>query len=94
MFCLADTIVRSKKWTITKSLLSRLDAFDMWIYRSVLKISCRPTGKIINDDVLRRMGTNREITIICIGHTIKNHNTSQIQQISGKIKVEDPVDGR
>ena len=43
----------------SKSLLFRLDAFEMWIYRRVLKISW--TAKIINEEVLRRMGTGREI---------------------------------
>ena len=38
-------------WTITKSLLSRLDAFEMWIYRRVLKISW--TKKITNEKVLK-----------------------------------------
>ena len=33
----------AETWTITKSLLSRLDAFAMWIYRRILKIL--PTRK-------------------------------------------------
>ena len=44
---------------ITKSLLFRLDAFEMLVYRRVLKISW--TEKITNEEVLRRMGTGREI---------------------------------
>ena len=28
----------AETWTITKYLLSRLDAFEMWVYRRVLKI--------------------------------------------------------
>ena len=47
----------AETWTITKSLLSRLDAFEMWVYRRVLKISW--TDKITNEEVLRRMGTDR-----------------------------------
>ena len=31
--------INLKTWTITKSLLFRLDAFEMWVYRRVLKIS-------------------------------------------------------
>ena len=49
----------AETWTITKSLLSRLDAFEMWVYRRVLKISW--TEKITNEEVLRRIGTDREI---------------------------------
>ena len=49
----------AETWTITKSQLSRLDAFEMWVYCRVLKISW--TEKITNEEVLRRMGTGREI---------------------------------
>ena len=68
-------------------MLSRLDAFDMWVYRRVLKISW--TEKITNEEVLRRVGTGREIVrqfktrkLQYIGHLIR-HNSSQIQLIEG-----------
>ena len=77
-------------WTITKSLLSKLDAFKMWVYRRVLKISW--TEKITNEEVLRRMGTGREIVrqfktrkLQYLGHLIR-HNSSQIKLIEGKIE--------
>ena len=83
----------AETWTITKSLLSKLDAFKTWVYRRVLKISW--TEKITNEEVLRRMGTGREIVrqfktrkLQYLGHLIR-HNTSQIKLIEGKI--EDPV---
>ena len=78
----------AETWTIKKSLLSRLDAFEMWVYRRVLKISWME--KITNEEVLRRMGTGREIvrqfktrTLQYLGHLIR-HNTSQIQLIEGR----------
>ena len=77
-------------WTITKPLLSRLDAFEMWVYRRVLKISW--TEKITNEEVLRRMGTGRDIVrqfktrkLQYLGHLMRL-NTSQIQLIEGKIE--------
>ena len=80
----------AETWTTTKSLLSRLDAFEMWVYRRVLKISW--TEKITNEEVLRRKGTGREIVrqfktrkLQYLGHLIR-HNTSQIQLIEGKIE--------
>ena len=80
----------AETWTITKSLLSRLDAFEMWVYRRVLKISW--TAKIINEEVLRRMGTGREIVrqfktrkLQYLGHLIR-HNSTQLQLIEGKIE--------
>ena len=91
MLCLADTILWSRDArTITKSLLSRLDAFEIWIYRRVLKISWME--KITNEEVLRRMGTDRDILrqfkmrkLQYLGHLIR-HNASQLQLIEGKIK--------
>ncbi len=47
----------SLTWPITKSLLPRLGAFEMWVYLRVLKISW--AEKITNEEVLRRMGTGR-----------------------------------
>ena len=86
MLYLANTIL----WSTTESLLSRLDAFEMWVYRRVLEISW--TEKITNEEVLRRMGTGREIVrqfktrkLQYLGHLIR-HNTSQIQLIEGKIE--------
>ena len=80
----------AETWTITKSLLSRLDAFEMWVYRRVLKISW--TEKIANEDVLRRMETGREIVrqfktrkLQYLGHLIR-HKSTQLQLIEGKIE--------
>ena len=80
----------AETWTITKSLLSRLDAFEMWVYRRVLKISW--AEKITNEEVLRRMGTGREIVrqfktrkLQYLGHLVR-HNSSQLQLIEGKIE--------
>ena len=78
----------AETWTITKSLMSKLDAFEMWIYRRVLKISW--TEKITKEEVLRRMETCREIVrqfkmrkLQYLGHLIR-HNTSQL--IKGNIE--------
>ena len=75
----------AETWTITKSLLSRLDAFEMWIYRRVLKTSW--TENITNEEVLRRMETGGEIVrqfktrkLQYLGHLIR-HNASQLQLI-------------
>ena len=84
LFCGADTM------TITKALLSRLDAFNMWIYHRVLTIPW--TEKITNEEVLRRMRTGREIVrqfktkkLQHLGHLIR-HNASQLQVIEGTIE--------
>ena len=80
----------AETWTITKSLLSRLDAFEMWVYPRVLKISW--TEKNTNEEVLRRMGTGREIMrqfktkkLQYLGHLIR-HNSTQPLLTEGKIE--------
>ena len=90
MIHLADTIYGAETWTITKFLLSRLDAFEMWVNRRVPKISW--TEKITNDEVLRRIGTDREIVrqfktreLQYLGHLIR-HNSSQLPLIEGTIE--------
>ena len=84
----------AETWTITKSLLSRLDAFEMWVYRRILKISWTET--ITNEEVMRRMGTDREIVrqfktrkLQYLGHLIR-HNATQLQLIEGKIEGRRP----
>ena len=76
--------------TLTRSLLSRLDAFEMWIYRRLLKILW--TEKISNEETLRRMGTGSKTMRLFktrklqyLGRIIR-HNTSQLQLIVGKIE--------
>ena len=60
-------------WNISCQTRMRLEAFEMKIWRYVLKVSW--TQRITNEEILRRMGTQRElITTICkrqlcfIGH--------------------------
>ena len=64
----------AETWTITKSLLSRLDAIEMWVYRRLLKISW--TEKFTNEEVLRRMGTGRE--------KVRQFKTRKLQRTSNK----------
>ena len=61
-----------------------------WVYRRVLTISW--TDKITNEELLRRMGTDREIVrqfkirkLQYLGHLIR-HNSSQLQLIEGKME--------
>ena len=86
----------AETWTITKSLLSRLGAFEMWVYRRVGPTENIMNRKITNEEVLRRMGTSREIVIQLktrklqyLGHLIR-HNSTQLQLIEGKIEGRRP----
>ena len=62
---------RADTSSITKSLFFRLDAFAMWICRSVLKLSW--TEKITNVEVLIRMVT--------IGETVRQFTKNKLQYL-------------
>ena len=57
----------AEAWTITKSLSPSLDAFEMWVYRRVLKISW--TEKIANEEVLTRMVPRKIVSPTTISRT-------------------------
>ncbi|KMQ86439.1 endonuclease-reverse transcriptase [Lasius niger] len=45
-------------WTMTDTLMRKLEAFEMWVYRRILRISW--TQHIYNEEVFRRMGKEKE----------------------------------
>ncbi|CAG9832782.1 unnamed protein product [Diabrotica balteata] len=49
----------AETWTLKKCNLKRIEAFDLWLYRRVLKISW--TDRIINKEVLDRVGKETEL---------------------------------
>ena len=61
----AKTFVRStmlygcKTWTINTKMQGILEAAEMWLWRRILKIPW--TARKTNEEVLRRMGTEREM---------------------------------
>ncbi|CAG9826896.1 unnamed protein product [Diabrotica balteata] len=59
-----------ESWTLTETLMKRLEAFEMWIYRRVLRISW--VDRIRNEIVLLRIKKSTEIT-----KTIKIRKTSR-----------------
>ena len=78
----------AETWTITKSLLSRLDAFEMWVYRRVFENIMDgkdyQRGSIVKDGNRQRNSEkiqDEETTISRI-----YNKTSQIQLIEGKIE--------
>ena len=46
-------------WTLTQTDRRRLEAFEMWIWRRMEKISWR--DKITNEEILRRVNKDRQI---------------------------------
>jgi len=64
-------------WTLTQKLEEKINAFEMWIYRRILKISWR--DHVTNKDVLKRMNTERNLLytvkkrkLMYFGHVMRN----------------------
>ncbi|CAH2096300.1 unnamed protein product [Euphydryas editha] len=61
-------------WTIKAELRKKIEAFEMWSYRRMLRISW--TDKVTNLEVLRRMGKNLELI-----RTIKQRKTAYLGHV-------------
>lgn len=48
-------------WTLTEAMLGRIQAFEMWVYRRMLRISW--VEKVRNEEVVRRMGKDLELVV-------------------------------
>ena len=66
-------------WTLKIVDMNRIEAFEMWIYRRLLKTSW--TERVTNAEVLRRLGKNRELLL-----TIKHRKTSYLGHLYYKEK--------
>lgn len=79
-------------WTVNKYCMNKIDAFEMWIYRRILKISW--THRVSNVEVLRRMNKEKEITLNIkqrklqyFGHIMRGQKYQLLQVImQGKIQ--------
>ena len=49
----------TETWTLTQTDRRRLEAFEMWIWRRMEKISWH--DKITNEEILRRVNKDRQI---------------------------------
>uniref|UniRef100_A0A8D8UV31 Uncharacterized protein n=1 Tax=Cacopsylla melanoneura TaxID=428564 RepID=A0A8D8UV31_9HEMI len=79
-------------WTMKDETEKKLEAFELWLYRRILKISW--TQKITNTEVLRRMNTKPELLKIVkcrklqyLGHIMRNSDRYYLLQqiLQGKI---------
>ena len=51
----------SEAWTVNKQMEKKLEAFEMWCWRSLLKISWME--RVSNNEVLKRRGSARELLV-------------------------------
>ena len=69
-------------WTLSDNIIKRLNAFEMWTYRRMLRISW--TDKITNESVLQTINNPLQITNIIkkkklqyFGHLMRHNNISR-----------------
>ena len=81
-------------WTLTKPLMEKIEACEMWFLRKMGNISYKQ--KITNDEVLRRLGTQRTLLksiktrkLSFFGHT-KRHNNIMKDILEGKLEGRRP----
>ena len=72
----------SEAWRLNKRMEERLEAFEMWCWRRLLKISW--TERISNEEVLRRMNVERELIV-----KIRTSQMRFIGHVMRRGKIED-----
>ena len=78
-------------WTLKVNTMNRLKAFEMWVYRRILKVPW--TARRTNEEILERIGRGRELMSIIkrrktayLGHVVRNERYHLLQLIMvGKI---------
>lgn len=82
----------AEAWTLSEASMKKLEAFEMWCYRRILRISW--VDHVTNNEVLRRMGRECEITAIIkkrkleyLGHIMRNEERYGFLQLvlQGKV---------
>lgn len=79
-------------WTVNKAEIKKLNAFEMWTYRRILKIPW--TDRVRNEEVLRRLNKDMEIELTIkrrklgyLGHLMRHERYKILQEImQGKIE--------
>ena len=79
----------SDTWTITQANMKKLQSFEMWVYRKMLKISW--IQKIRNEDVMKMINTKEYVVptikkrqLSFFGHMIRRDNMHRLL-LEGKI---------
>ena len=77
-------------WTVTQAHINKLQAFEMWVYRKMKRISWR--DRITNDEVLKKVSAKRYVMsaiklrkIAYFGHMVRRDNIQRVL-LEGKIE--------
>ena len=82
----------SESWTLNQTLENRINAFEMYLYRRMLRISWM--DRVTNEEVLRPMGKDKELLstvkerkLQYVGHTMRGDRYEVLRLvIEGKIE--------
>ncbi|XP_055388393.1 uncharacterized protein LOC129616943 [Condylostylus longicornis] len=82
----------AETWTLKVSSMNKIEAFEMWVYRRMLKISW--TERVSNSEVLNRLRKQRELLLTIkkqkaayFGHVIRGQKYELLQLIiQGRIE--------
>ena len=82
----------AETWTMYKTMEKKIEAFEMWIFRKLGRISWK--DKVTNEDVMKRLHVKREVLtkmkttkLAYFGHTMRHEslqNTILVGRIEGK----------
>lgn len=82
----------AEAWTLTEASSKKLEAFEMWLYRRMLRVPW--TDKVSNQEILQRMRKDREVLntvkrrkLQYLGHVMRNESRYQLLQciLQGKV---------
>ena len=81
----------AETWTITKVMKTHIEAFELWAYRRMLKISW--TEKVTNKEVLSRMKMKKHLFTIIQIRKVKyfayiNRHSSMQTTLNGRVNGE------
>jgi hypothetical protein len=86
-------LYRVETWTLTELTCKKIEGFEMWLYRRILKISW--TDRVTNQLVLERMGKQKELLTTIktrkleyFGHILRNNQRYNILQLILQGKIE------
>jgi len=89
-YILSTLLYAAETWTFSKETWSRIEAFEMWMYRKMLKV--RYTDHVTNEEVLRRAKAKRNLRSQIMkrktkyfGHIVRA-NKLQKQLLQGKLE--------
>lgn len=83
-----------ESWTVNETIINKLNAFELWCYRRILKVSW--TQHITNEEIINRIGKKKEIVqtlkerkLQYLGHIMRHDKYRLLQLIlQGKIEAK------